>query len=144
MAVDFTAVYEPQPNGSIVAYLAELPAVTTGGRNLEEARARLAEQLRLFLEHERAEVLARAATGAQIEPLRVDGEAERRHSPRNGQAKPARGRRKHRRAEPGLLEQLQKLGWIDRLPAPDLLDDNFQPVRLPGEPLSQQIIRERR
>lgn len=142
--MEFTAVYEPEPNGSIVAYVAELPAVTVGAHNLEEARAHLAELLRRFLKRERNKALARTAATAKIEPIQVNRPTRSRPGSRNGPITPQRGRRKPRQAEPDLLAQLLELGWIDRVPSPQLLEENFQPVCLEGQPISEQIIQERR
>ena len=45
MKLELTAIYEPQPDGWIVASIAELPGVITQGQSMEEARAMLANAL---------------------------------------------------------------------------------------------------
>ncbi len=60
MELEFTAVFRPVAEG-YVAFVEELPGANTQGATLAEARANLAEAVRLVLEANRA--LAREALG---------------------------------------------------------------------------------
>jgi predicted RNase H-like HicB family nuclease len=72
MVSQFTAVFEPQPSGWIVAYVAEIPGANTQGRTLDEARANLAEAVRLLLECQRDQALAEAGANASLERIQVE------------------------------------------------------------------------
>ena len=52
MALEFTAVFRPVPEG-YVAFVEELPGANTQGATLDEARRRLEEAVRLVLEANR-------------------------------------------------------------------------------------------
>jgi predicted RNase H-like HicB family nuclease len=71
MQMEFTAVFRPVAEG-YVAFVEELPGANTQGATLAEARANLAEAVRLVLEAHRA--LAREdleGPGIIREPLRL-------------------------------------------------------------------------
>jgi predicted RNase H-like HicB family nuclease len=72
MIGEFTAVFEPQEDGWIVAYVAEVPGANTQGRTMEEARENLIEALQLVLECQRDQALADAAPNASLERIRVE------------------------------------------------------------------------
>src|SRR5436309_78069 len=71
MWAEFTAIYEPQPNGCFTASIAEIPGIHVSGKTLEEARATLTERLQRYLDYEHKEALARANASAHIERLRI-------------------------------------------------------------------------
>jgi predicted RNase H-like HicB family nuclease len=50
---EFTAVFEPAPEGGWVAWVEELPGAVTQGETLDEARDNLAEAVELILEANR-------------------------------------------------------------------------------------------
>jgi predicted RNase H-like HicB family nuclease len=68
---EFTAVFQKMPEGYI-AFVAELPGANTQGATLEEARANLAEAVRLVLDANR-ELAEEEIAGAEVirERLRV-------------------------------------------------------------------------
>ena len=70
MQVEFTAVFRPVPEG-YVAFVEELPGANTQAATLAEARANLAEAVRLVLEANRA--LAQEELGPDVirEPLKL-------------------------------------------------------------------------
>jgi predicted RNase H-like HicB family nuclease len=71
MPLQFTAVFEKVPEG-YVGFVQELPGANTQGTTLEEARANLAEAVRLVLEANRA--LSEESLGDKKvirEPLRL-------------------------------------------------------------------------
>jgi predicted RNase H-like HicB family nuclease len=71
MQMEFTAVFRPVPEG-YVAFVEELPGANSQGATLGEARANLAEAVRLVLEANRA--LAQEdleGPGVIREPLRL-------------------------------------------------------------------------
>jgi predicted RNase H-like HicB family nuclease len=71
MQMEFTAVFRPVPEG-YVAFVEELPGANSQGATLGEARANLAEAVRLVLEANRA--LAQEdleGPGIIREPLRL-------------------------------------------------------------------------
>jgi len=71
MQLEFTAVFQQVPEG-YVGFVEELPGANTQGATLEEARANLAEAVRLVLEANRT--LAEEAFGGKDvirEPLRL-------------------------------------------------------------------------
>jgi predicted RNase H-like HicB family nuclease len=70
-SAEFTAIYDPQDDGWIVASVAEVPGVHTQGRTMEEARANLAEALQLMLECNREQALAEAGRNARIERIQT-------------------------------------------------------------------------
>jgi predicted RNase H-like HicB family nuclease len=55
-----TAVFEPADEGGFVCWLEEMPAVQSQGESMEEAKANLADALKLSLEylHDRAKAKA--------------------------------------------------------------------------------------
>ncbi len=72
MSLDLTAVFRRDPEGGYVAFVEELPGANTQGATLAEARANLAEAVRLVLEANRA--LAQEeleGPGIIREPLRL-------------------------------------------------------------------------
>jgi predicted RNase H-like HicB family nuclease len=60
MTMKLTAVFEPADEGGFVCWLEEMPAVQSQGETMEEAKANLAEALKLSLEylHDRARAKA--------------------------------------------------------------------------------------
>jgi len=71
MQLEFTAVFQQVPEG-YVGFVEELPGANTQGATLEEARANLAEAVRLVLEANRT--LAEETFGGKDvirEPLRL-------------------------------------------------------------------------
>ena len=72
LVADFTAIYEPHPNGVYTGYVAEIREVRTGAKTLAEARASLAERLRFYLKGEHERSLAIASEKAIIESVRVE------------------------------------------------------------------------
>lgn len=71
MLAELTAIYERQPDGWIVATIAEVPGVSTQGRTLEEAREMLADALAQVLECNRELRVAEAGPGAIVEKFGV-------------------------------------------------------------------------
>jgi hypothetical protein len=139
--LELTAVYEPQANGTIIAYVAEVPGASVVARNMDEARARLAERLQQTLSGERDAALARLGPDARVEALPIDADRHdthvdaAHHDTRVEAARPA--------GESDLLRLLREQGRIGALPEP-LADDDFEPVRVAGRPISQEIIEGRR
>jgi predicted RNase H-like HicB family nuclease len=72
MLCEFTAVYEPQQDGWIRAYVLEVPGSWSYGKTREEARANLAETVRLTLNSYRVNLLQRANKQAALETLHLD------------------------------------------------------------------------
>jgi predicted RNase H-like HicB family nuclease len=70
---ELTAVFQKVPVGYI-GFVEELPGANTQGATLEEARANLAEAVRLVLEANR-ELSKESLTGSDVirEPLRLQG-----------------------------------------------------------------------
>jgi len=71
MHLQFTAVFEKVPEGYI-GFVEELPGANTQGDTLEEARANLAEAVRLVLEANRT-LAEESLSGKNVirEPLRL-------------------------------------------------------------------------
>jgi predicted RNase H-like HicB family nuclease len=72
MLCEFTAVYEPQDDGRIRAYVLELPGSSSYGKNMDEARANLAEMVRLTLNSYRVNLLQRANKQGALEMLSLE------------------------------------------------------------------------
>jgi predicted RNase H-like HicB family nuclease len=72
MLCELTAVYEPQEDGQIRAYVLEVPGTWSYGKTMEEARTNLAELLRLTLNSYRLNLLQRASKQAVLEALRLE------------------------------------------------------------------------
>jgi predicted RNase H-like HicB family nuclease len=151
MPIELTAVYEPQANGSVIAYVAELPAVTVGGHNLEEARAGLAERLRLFLEQERDDVLSRVGPGARVESVRIEigshrdtrAELDADLATRVEIDVRPRSPQLDHDAGNNLVDYLVQIGLLAApVAVPD--SDDFEPVCIQGRPVSEEIIEARR
>lgn len=72
MTTTFTAVFEEQPDGWIVAWVEELPGANTQGETMEEARENLREAVELVIEARR-EIAQRELQGRKVvrEPLEV-------------------------------------------------------------------------
>jgi predicted RNase H-like HicB family nuclease len=147
MLAEFTAVYEPRPNGVYTGYIAELPEVRTGAKTLEAARTNLAEQLQYHLEGERDRFLAIVSSQALIEPLRIEmpfsrrTDAETRASQAFPQAKSPQPR------ELDVLQTLLERGLIDEIPPPPPLGgkrEEHEPIPIEGRPISEEIIEGRR
>lgn len=51
--MNFTAVFEPAPEGGYIAFAEEIPGANTQGETLEEARTNLLEAVALILEANR-------------------------------------------------------------------------------------------
>jgi len=142
--LELTAVYEPQANGTIVAYVAEVPGASIVARNMDEARARLAERLRQTLSGERDAALARLGPDAQVEALPIDA-GRRRETHVDAAHRDTRVEAARPAGEADLLRLLREQGRIGALPKPgELADDDFEPVRVTGKPISQEIIEGRR
>jgi predicted RNase H-like HicB family nuclease len=71
MTFEFTAIFEPQPDGWIVGTIAEVPGAFTQGRTMDEVRANLAEVLQLMWETQRENTLAETEGAPQLERFAV-------------------------------------------------------------------------
>ena len=71
MQIKLTAIYEPQPDGWIVASIAEIPGVITQGKTMEEAREMLADALTQIIECNREIRRSEAQPGAIIERFEI-------------------------------------------------------------------------
>jgi predicted RNase H-like HicB family nuclease len=145
MFAEFTAVFEPRPNGIYTGYIAEIPQVRTGAKTLEEARCTLAEQLRYYLEAERNRFLSRISSNAHIEPLRIKILPSQ---PTGTEVQVATASlRSPEASEPDLLQTLLERGLIDKiplLPAAGTGREEHEPIPIEGKPISEEIIEGRR
>jgi predicted RNase H-like HicB family nuclease len=137
MTTEWTVIVEPRDGGRFVARIAEIPVVRAEAKTAKEARAKAAERLREHLERKRAESLRRAGPAAAVSRLRA------------AKKRPAGGKRPKRRprAETELLQGLLEQGRIDYIPTEEEVERmarEFQPIRVEGRPLSEEIIADRR
>ncbi len=68
-----TAVFVPTPEGGYSAYVEEIPGAISEGDTLEEARANLADALRMVLECNREIARRHADASAQRETFELAG-----------------------------------------------------------------------
>ncbi len=145
MLCEFTAIYEPEKDGWIRAYVLEVPGCSAHGRTLEEARHNLAEMLRVTLNSYRVNLLNRAVKQATVELLQVElpslcGEVDRALATVSG-LKTRTFTQDH--VKQALLEN----GVITEPGSsanPADWDDDFEPVPIEGKPISEEIIEARR
>lgn len=64
LKLTLTAVFEPAPEGGFTCHFEEFPGVFSEGETIEEARANLADALKLVTEHHRADARSRASASA--------------------------------------------------------------------------------
>jgi predicted RNase H-like HicB family nuclease len=69
--VTLTAVFEPAPEGGYTCHFEEFPEVFSQGETLDEARANLADALKLVMDYHRDEARQRVSARAVREPLRL-------------------------------------------------------------------------
>ncbi len=145
MLAEFTAIYEPRPNGVFTAYVAEIRAVNTQGNTLEEARSNLTERLRGLLEFERRQALAIASTNAHIESIRVEINTPQESARARTTVAAVPKKKRRTRAETDVLQTLLEQGLIDKIPPIHALDtDRLEPIPIKGKPISEEIIEDRR
>jgi predicted RNase H-like HicB family nuclease len=72
MKLEWTVVFESQPDGWIIASVPEVPGVMSQGRTMEEAREMLADALEQLSLARREAALAEALPERQTEPLAVE------------------------------------------------------------------------
>lgn len=72
MKRQFTAVFEDGGNGSVTAYVEEVPGAVTQGRTIEEARESLKEALALVLDTQREIASSERASELARETIIVD------------------------------------------------------------------------
>jgi predicted RNase H-like HicB family nuclease len=136
--MEFTAVYEPQADGTVVGYVAEVPGASVVGRTIDEARTRLAQKLRQAIDSERDAALARLGPGARVESIQLAAAARRETQVESRSDHDTR----MDAPELDLLGLLRTQGRIADLP--NELDDDFEPIPAEGKPISQEIIEGRR
>ena len=145
MLCELTAVYEPQEDGRIRAYVLEVPGSWSYGKTMEEARANLAELLRLTLNSYRVNLLQRASKQAVLEPLRLElptlpataeqacavaaGLKTRTFTPEDV---------KHTLFDEGVISDIRS-----PLP-PSAWREEHGPIPIEGKPISEEIIEGRR
>lgn len=72
MRFELTAIFEPQPDGWIVASIAEFPEVLTQGKTIDEAKANLADALSLSICTQREQSLPGVQPNHHTERLSVE------------------------------------------------------------------------
>ena len=145
MLCEFTAVYEPQENGWVRAYVLEVPGCRTAGKTMDEARANLAECLHLTLNSYRLNLLKKADQQATLEPIRVDLPALPGRVDEALAAAAGFPTRTFSRDD--INQAMLDEGLIDELappPGPGTADDDFEPIPIEGRPISEEIIEGRR
>ena len=145
MRGQFTAVYEPQEDGRVLAYALEVPGSRTQGKTLEEARANLAELLRLTLNSYRVNLLRKASKQARLEPIPVDLPAL--PSGVEEALATATGLKTRTFSREDLNQALLDEGLISEIRPPLRPEDRREehdPIPIEGKPISEEIIEGRR
>jgi predicted RNase H-like HicB family nuclease len=145
MRAELTAVFEPRADGWIVAYVLEVPGTRTQGKTVEEARANLAELLRVTLNSYRVNLLRRAAKDATLELLPV--QLPTLPSQADAALAVAAGLTARTFTERECLQALVDAGLITEIRdprAPGAIRAEHEPIPIEGKPISEEIIEGRR
>jgi predicted RNase H-like HicB family nuclease len=145
MHCELTAVYEPLEDGSIRAYVLEVPGSRAYGKTIAEARSNLAELIQLTLNSFRVNLLKKAHPLATLEPL----SAELPELPAKAKdALMAATRAKTRSfTRDDVNQALLDKGIISEIRPPlprSAWREEHEPVQVEGKPISEEIIEGRR